>query len=62
MTGISLHVQWPLTSQSHGGFLKENNWMRIAFRSRRKAIFVTFLEVEEFDGAEPRTLSVPSSH
>jgi hypothetical protein len=25
MTGISLHVQWPLTSQSHGSFLKENN-------------------------------------
>jgi hypothetical protein len=22
MTGISLHVQWPLTSQSHGSFLK----------------------------------------
>jgi hypothetical protein len=25
MTGSSLHVQWPLTSQSHGSFLKENN-------------------------------------
>jgi hypothetical protein len=23
MTGISLHVQWPLTSQSHGSILKE---------------------------------------
>jgi hypothetical protein len=23
--GISLHVQWPLTSQWHGSFLKENN-------------------------------------
>jgi hypothetical protein len=26
MTGISLHMQWPLTSQSRGSFLKENNW------------------------------------
>jgi hypothetical protein len=24
MTGISLHMQWPLTSQSHGSFLKDN--------------------------------------
>jgi hypothetical protein len=26
MIGISLHIQWPLTSQSHGSILKENNW------------------------------------
>jgi hypothetical protein len=26
MTGISLHMQWPLTSLSHGSFLKKNNW------------------------------------
>jgi hypothetical protein len=26
MTGNSLHMQWPLTSQSHGSFLKENNF------------------------------------
>jgi hypothetical protein len=25
MTGISLHMQWPMTSQSHGSFLNENN-------------------------------------
>jgi hypothetical protein len=25
MTSISLHMQWPLTSQLHGSFLKENN-------------------------------------
>jgi hypothetical protein len=25
MTGNSLHMQWPLTSQLHGSFLKENN-------------------------------------
>jgi hypothetical protein len=25
MTGISLHMQWTLTSQSLGSFLKENN-------------------------------------
>jgi hypothetical protein len=26
MTGISLHLQWPLASLPHGSFLKENNW------------------------------------
>jgi hypothetical protein len=26
MTGISLHMQRPLTSQSHGSILKENNF------------------------------------
>jgi hypothetical protein len=26
MSGISLNMQWPLTSQSHGCFLKENNY------------------------------------
>jgi hypothetical protein len=25
MTGISLHMQWPLASQSDGSFLKEDN-------------------------------------
>jgi hypothetical protein len=25
MTSISLHMQWPLTSQLHGSFLKEHN-------------------------------------
>jgi hypothetical protein len=25
MTGISLHMQWPLISQCRGSFLKENN-------------------------------------
>jgi hypothetical protein len=29
MTGISLHMQWPLTSQLHGSFLKEKNWFFI---------------------------------
>jgi hypothetical protein len=29
MTGISIHVQWPLTSQSNGNFLKENKWFVI---------------------------------
>jgi hypothetical protein len=24
MTGISLHMQWPLTSQFHGSILKDN--------------------------------------
>jgi hypothetical protein len=26
MTGISLNMKWPLTSQLHGSILKENNW------------------------------------
>jgi hypothetical protein len=26
MTGISLHMQWPLTLQLHGSIIKENNW------------------------------------
>jgi hypothetical protein len=26
ISSISLHMQWPLTSQLHGSFLKENNW------------------------------------
>jgi hypothetical protein len=25
MTGISFHINWPLPSQLHGSFLKENN-------------------------------------
>jgi hypothetical protein len=25
IASISLHMQWPLPSQLHGGFLKENN-------------------------------------
>jgi hypothetical protein len=25
MTGISLHIQWPLTTQSHSSFLQEKN-------------------------------------
>jgi hypothetical protein len=28
-TSNSLHIQWPLTSQLHGSFLKENNWFLI---------------------------------
>jgi hypothetical protein len=27
MTCISLHMRWPLTLQSHGSFLKENNFL-----------------------------------
>jgi hypothetical protein len=26
-TGISLHMQWPLTSQSQGSVSQENNWI-----------------------------------
>jgi hypothetical protein len=26
MTGNSLHMQWPLTSQLHGSVSEENNW------------------------------------
>jgi hypothetical protein len=35
MTGISLHVQWPLTFQSRGSFLKENNWFFITDQTSR---------------------------
>jgi hypothetical protein len=27
VTGSSLHMQWPLTLQSHGSFLKENTFL-----------------------------------
>jgi hypothetical protein len=36
MTGISLHMQWPLTSQSHDSFLKEKKQLfdaLVAWRS-----------------------------
>jgi hypothetical protein len=35
MTGTSLHMQWPLTSQSHGSFLKENNWFLVMDQTPR---------------------------
>jgi hypothetical protein len=31
MTGITLQMQWPLTSQSHDSFLKESNWKKKYF-------------------------------
>jgi hypothetical protein len=31
MTGISLQMQWPLISQSHGSFLEEYNWFFIMY-------------------------------
>jgi hypothetical protein len=34
MIGISLHIQWPLTSQLHGSFLKENNWFSLQIKLR----------------------------
>jgi hypothetical protein len=36
MTGISLHMQWPLTSQLHSSFLKENNCFVVFFSFRIK--------------------------
>jgi hypothetical protein len=35
MIGISLHMKWPLTSQSHGSFLKENNWIYVMDQTPR---------------------------
>jgi hypothetical protein len=35
ITGSSLHMQWPLTSQSHSSFLKENNWVFIMYQTTR---------------------------
>jgi hypothetical protein len=34
-TGILLHMQWPLTSQSHDSFLKENNWFFVTDQTPR---------------------------
>jgi hypothetical protein len=33
MTGISLHMQWPLTSQSHGSFIKEKISLPLKFHA-----------------------------
>jgi hypothetical protein len=33
MTGISLHMQWPLTTQLRGSILKENNWFFVMDQS-----------------------------
>jgi hypothetical protein len=32
MTGISWHMQWPLTSQSHGSILKANNYFLLGIK------------------------------
>jgi hypothetical protein len=64
MTGISLHMQWPLTSQLHGSFLKENNsffvmdqtphptYVNVAFW---KVIRMVFFPCENIS-TQPRTL------
>jgi hypothetical protein len=49
MTGISLHMQWPLTSQSHG---KENNWFFVTDQSPYPNfgnIFQTLWSAGKFD-------------
>jgi hypothetical protein len=38
MTGISWHMQWPLTSQSHGSILKANNYFFIRDQTPRPEI------------------------
>jgi hypothetical protein len=44
MTGISLHMQWPLTSQSHGSILKENNcFVFFKLRIKLHAHLVSFI-------------------
>jgi hypothetical protein len=35
MLGISFQMQWPLTSQFHGSFLKENKWYFIMNQTAR---------------------------
>jgi hypothetical protein len=41
MTWISLHVQWPLTSQLHGSFLKENNCFFLRTKLHAQTIFIS---------------------
>jgi hypothetical protein len=43
MTGISLQMQWPLTSQLHGCFLKESNWLFVTDQTPQVMIFNFFL-------------------
>jgi hypothetical protein len=38
MTGSSLHMQMALTTQSHGSFLKENNWFFITDQTPRPSL------------------------
>jgi hypothetical protein len=56
MTSISLHVQWPLNSQSHGSFLKKNNcflmlWIKLHTQQRQiiSEAFTLRFENECFD-------------
>jgi hypothetical protein len=43
MTSTSLHVQWPLTSQLHDNFLKENNCFFVTDQTPHTVItFVNF--------------------
>jgi hypothetical protein len=38
MTGNSLHMQWPLTSQSHGSVSQMNNWFFVMDQTPRPGI------------------------
>jgi hypothetical protein len=59
MTSISLHVQWPLTSQSHDGLLEENNCFFVTHQTPRQLLFyfraMAFLKlVSDVDGTAVR--------
>jgi hypothetical protein len=44
MTGISLHMQWPLTSQSHGS-ISQGEQLLFCYGSNSKPIEIEFLDV-----------------
>jgi hypothetical protein len=44
MTGSSLHMQLPLTSQLHGSFLKENNWFFFMYKTPNSALIQPWIK------------------
>jgi hypothetical protein len=47
MTGISLHMQWPLTSQTHGNFSQRE---QLAFHCRSNSTPLSFITEEIWPG------------
>jgi hypothetical protein len=47
MTGISLHMQWPLTFQSHDTLLEENRWF-FSLRIKLHALWKSFITPSSF--------------
>jgi hypothetical protein len=53
MTSVCLHMQWPLTSQPHGSFLKENNWFFVTYETPHALIQL---------GVSPPSLVIPQTY